>query len=246
MLVPFTSRPRSWGRSVLLAAALLVPIALPAHADDAAAGTEIHLVQRAEMELPRDRIHADLRVEAEAADAAQVQGEINRRMAAALKLAQAEAAVTATSGGYSVFQEEGHGGGGGWRGSQTLSLAGKDFAAALKLVGALQASGLALSDLRFDLAPETLRGAEHELTVRALAGLRARAEEIAAAMGLAVARYKHLDVGNAVAQQFVARPMAARTGGSAIASAPPPVAEAGDATVWLQVDADVVLLSRGN
>jgi len=232
----------------LLATIALAPAIPPARAADAAvgsdeqSGTVIHLVQRAEKQMPRDRIRVTLRVEAEGSDPAKVQAEVNARMAEALAAAKRAPSVKAETAGYWVYQQPPptKAAPPKWLASQNVTLVGKDVAAALALVGELQASGLLVEGLGFDLAPETLRATEDELTAQALAGLRARAERVAAEMKMIVLRYKSVEIGNATTQEF--RPMPMRVmAAAAPAAGPAPAAEGGDATVSLSVDALVIL-----
>jgi predicted secreted protein len=229
---------------VILAALLAGPAlaAGPAPTDDP--GMVLHLVEQVERQLPRDRLSAVLQVEAKGLEPAAVQAEVNQRMQAALARAKSATAVQVASGGYSVYRQPppNNAGPDQWFASQTLSLTATDFAPALKLIGELQGDGLAIEALTFEVAPQSLRAAQEGMSDEALAALRARAEHVAAAMGMAVARYKTLDVGNVIAQD-ARPPMPLRIMKAAtIASAPPPaVAEAGDATATLTVNAEVIL-----
>src|SRR5437016_931901 len=76
-------------------------------------------------------------------------------------------------------------------------LTGKDADSILKLAGALQSDGLSTSSLTYEVAPETVRGAEEDLTAEALAALDHRAASIADRMHLAVVRFRDVRVGNA-------------------------------------------------
>jgi uncharacterized protein YggE len=109
----------------------------------------------------------------------------------------------------------------------------------LALVGTLQQSGLLLSSLDYELTPEAARMAEDDLTSEALARLRRRADLVAQSLGLVVERIRDLRLGNAAGTQPVPRPFMAA--GIAQGAAPPPIAEPGEATVTVSVDADVQL-----
>ncbi len=231
----------------LLALALVAPgwaVAADAPVPSAPdTGTEIHLVQRAEKEMPRDRIDASLRVEAEGADPAKVQAEVNARMTKALAAAKGETSVKAETTGYSVYQEPppDKGAPTKWHASQSMTLTSKDFAAALSLVGALQGQGLLLEGLSFDLAPDMLRATEDELTAEALASLRARAERIAADLKMDVVRYKSIEIGNATAAGFPPPMVMMRAMAKGPGETPPPAAEAGESTISLTVQAQVIM-----
>jgi uncharacterized protein len=230
------------GAIVILA--LLCP-SLPAAAADAPATegvTVLHLSAEADRMVPRDRLRAVLRVEGADADPARLQAEINRRMAAAVARAKTVSGVTLATSGYSVFEEMAKDQPPRWHGAAglTLTLTAQDAAPLLALVGELQQSSLALSALDYELSPEAARKAEDALTTEALSRLRERASRVADSLGLTVLRIRDLRLGNAAGTTPPPRPfmMAKAVSSSA---APPPVAEPGDATVSLSVDADVEL-----
>ncbi|HEX4113605.1 MAG TPA: SIMPL domain-containing protein [Stellaceae bacterium] len=235
------------------ASLLLVALALgaaPALADQPDARTPsatiLHLSQVAAHTVARDRLTIELRTEASGADPRLVQAEVNRRMTAALGKARSVAAVKAATGAYDTYQTAPPGPEGQpkppaqWHAMQTLSLTGRDFGAALALAGKLQADGLLVSNMHFDVAPETVRGQERVLTDEALNALTARAGQIATTLGLTVARIATLTVGNAMQPGGAPRPlMMARTAG---ASTSAPVAAAGDTVISVSVDADIALI----
>lgn len=232
-------------RRVSTAAAFLIAAA-PAWAQPAPppaaapAGTTLTLSAHADKTLPRDRLQAELRVEAVDANAARVQADVNRRMAAALAHAKTVTGVTVETTGYSVYPErDAKGNTIRWHGSQALHLTSSDFPALLNLVGALQGQGLAMSNLAAELSPAAAKAAQDELTDTALKDIRARADRIAATLGTHVERYSELRVGNASVPPVPVRFMAANVAASG--SMPPPVAAAGDATVSVSVDATVLL-----
>ena len=196
--------------------------------------TVLHLSQTAERSVVRDVLRVELRVEETGADARSVQAAINRRMAAALDRARQVQGVRLETGSYNVGEEHPQNGPSRWRGSQSMMLTGKDSDSVLKLAGALQSDGLSTSSLAYDTAPETVRGAEEDLTAEALAALDHRAAAIADRMHLAVLRYRDLRVGNAETggrpvPRFAAMAMAA------------PVAEPGEATVRVTIEAELLL-----
>ena len=214
-------------------------LAFPALAD-----TSVHLEQQARKVVPRDRLQADLRVEASGPDSRSVQDEVNRRMSAALAKARKNSALTVQSGGYEVFRDQPAKGKEVWRASQGITLVSKEFDAVLKLSGELQDDGLAMSGLHFFLAPETLRAAQSELTAQALSGLRDRANEVAADLGMNVAHYKDMNVGNAAEGFEGRRPMMMAKASLSSAPMVPPDAEAGDSTITLSVQAEVILSDK--
>jgi predicted secreted protein len=198
--------------------------------------TVLHLSQTAERSVVRDVLRVELRVEETGADARSVQAAINRRMAAALDRARQVQGVRVETGSYNVGEEHPQNGPSRWRGSQSMILTGKDSDSVLKLAGALQSDGLSTSSLAYDTAPETVRGAEEDLTAEALAALDHRAAAIADRMHLTVLRYRDLRIGNAETggrpvPRFAAMAMAA------------PVAEPGEAIVRVTIEAELLLAS---
>jgi predicted secreted protein len=207
----------------------------PALAQDAdQRSTVLHLSETAERTVIRDVLRVELRVEETGADPRTVQSTINRRMAAALDRAHQAQGIRIETGSYSVGQERPANAAARWRGSQAVTLVGKDADTILKLAGVLQSDGLSTSSLRYEVSPETVRAAQDELTAEALAALDRRAASIAGHMGLSVLRYRDLRVGNAEAE---GRPVPRF---AAIAAAPP-VAEPGEAVVRVSVEAELLL-----
>jgi predicted secreted protein len=207
----------------------------PAIAQDVAREmTVLHLTQTAERTVLRDLLRIDLRVEESGPDPRVVQAAINRRMAAAVGRARQVQGVRVETGSYNVGEERPQNGPAVWRGSQSVILIGKDADSILKLAGALQSDGLSTSSLAYEVSPETVRGAEDDLTAEALAALDHRAAAIAEQMHLAVLRYRDLRVGNA---DTGGRPMPRL----AAMAAPAPVAEPGEAVIRLTIEAELLL-----
>jgi uncharacterized protein len=208
--------------------------------------TLLHLSEPAQRPVPRDQLRAVLRVEAVDADAAKLQAEIDRRLAAALAKAKSVTALRVETSGYSVYPESSpsvvsKARSNQWRGSASLSLIGHDPAPLLALVGELQKEGLVLSALAYELTPAAARAVEGELTDQALSRLKDRAQKIAATLGMNVERVRDLRVGNATGTQPGPRIFAEKI---VSASSPAPVTEPGEATVTVTVDADIVLMPK--
>jgi predicted secreted protein len=196
--------------------------------------TVLHLNQTAERSVTRDLLRIELRVEETGADARAVQTEINRRMAAAIDRARQVLGVQVETGSYNVGEERPQNAPAHWRGSQLLILIGRDADSMLKLAGTLQSDGLSTSSLGYGVSPETVRGAEEDLTTEALAALDHRASSIADRMHLAVVRYRDVRVGNAeTSGQPVPR--------FAAMAAAAPVAEPGEAIIRVTIEAELLL-----
>ncbi|HEY0420611.1 MAG TPA: SIMPL domain-containing protein [Acetobacteraceae bacterium] len=218
-------------RPLLLA--LLLLAALPAHAE-----TLLRLSETAHVSVRPDELAATLAAEAEHAIAAEAQSRINAAIARALDAAKATPGVVPATGYYRVWRT-------GppndrWHASQTLDLHGADGEVLLKLVGTLQAQGLAVRQLAWRLAPETARRAQSEATRMALGRLQARAEEAAAIVGLRFASFREirLDGSHSLPGPLPRMAMAAAAPMAA------PVAEAEDVAVEASVEADVVLVPK--
>jgi predicted secreted protein len=197
--------------------------------------TVLHLSQTAERTVLRDLLRIELRVEETGPDARSVQSAINRRMAAALDRVRQVQGVRVETGAYNVGEERTQSSPAHWQGGQSVILTGKDTDSLLKLAGALQSDGLSTSSLTYETSPETVRGAEEDLTGEALAALDHRAASIAGHMHASVAGYRDLRVGNA---ETGGRPMPRFA-----AAAAAPVAEPGEAMIRVTVEAELLLAS---
>jgi uncharacterized protein len=224
-----------------LPAAAQTPLPMPGARDDGS--TVLHLGEFAERTLRQDRLTVQLRAEASGPDAARVQSEINRRMTAALEQARRISTVRAETRGYWVNQERPANQAVRWRGQQMMVLTSTDTPAALALAGELQQAGLVMSGMNFDLSPEATRAAEDELTAEAIRRLRERTDRVATTMGLQVRNIRDLRVGQAGGGSGP-RPMMMRA--EAAGGPAPPVAEPGETTVRVSVDAEVVLAARSH
>lgn len=224
-------------RRLSLAAATFAFAGIAAAAASAQETTIVTFTARAETNLVRDRLVADLAVEATDADAARLQGAINRRMTAALARAKAVPAVTVATGGYSVYEERPDKAPPLSHGQQSLHLEAQDQAALLGLAGTLQADGLALTSLTATLSHDAARAVEDRLTDEALQRVRVRAAKVAAALGLHVARLRTLHIGSVEAPPAPVRAFAM----AMAARAAPPVAAPGEAVVGVTVEAEVEL-----
>lgn len=224
---------------LLVSALLAVTPAYAADQTDVGAPTVLHLTQSAERRLTRDLLRVDMRAEGKGIDPKAVEAGINRGMAKALAEVKQAQGVEVSTGGYNVHRDAPSSAAAEWVGSQSLFLSGTDSAALLSLAGKLQAGGLVMSNLDYEVAPATVRGAENVLTTEALSGLGQRAAAVAQQLHLTVLGYRNLTVGNA---ETAGGPMPRFA--AAAASMPAPVAAPGEATVRLTVSADVLLGSK--
>jgi predicted secreted protein len=210
--------------------------------------TVLKLAETATVTIRPDELAASLRAEAVASSAAEAQARVNAAIADALARAQAVSGVSVSTGGYSVYRTapnpNDHAGADKterWQAGQSLELKSADGAALPKLVGELQKSGLAVRNLGWRLSPEAARRARAEATRLALAGLRGRADEAAAQIGLAFEGFKEIRLDSERPAPFAPRMMSAAM---AAGGAPPPSAEAEDLSISATAEADVLLRSR--
>ncbi|CAH2604249.1 conserved exported protein of unknown function [Rhodovastum atsumiense] len=224
----------------------LVPMLLVALAGPAAAAeTLLHLSETARVLARPDEITAVLRAEATAQTPAAAQARVNAAMAAAIEQARAVAGIAVATGGYAVWdqtpREPTASTSPQWHAAQTLELRGRDGEALLRLVGTLQAKGLATERLGWQLAPETARRARQEATRQALAGLRGRAGEAAELLGLRFDSFRSVRLD---AAPPVAMPMLRATMKATLDATSPPSAEAEDVPVEAAVEAEAVLVPK--
>lgn len=165
-------------------------------------------------------------------------------MSAAIRKVQNIPSITVETSSYSVSQsydpkieKEAD----RWRGSQTLSMTSDDFEAVLNLAGELQNDGLVMNEMRFFVAPETLKAAQDELTTAALKALRERANNVAKDLGLKIERYKTITIGNASEEYGDTNRRAGKSTATAGSKTSPPAVVAGNALVTLQVNAVAIM-----
>jgi uncharacterized protein len=232
-----------WRAATLASAAIalvppLSPPALAAAAPSVAAPTVLYLSQSAMRRLSRDRLRVEVRAERTAATPEAVEAAINGLMAKALAEARATAGVAVETGSYGVFRATPANAPARWTGQQSLSLTGVNAAVLLELAGRLQAEGLVMSNLAYEISPGVVHGAEDALTAEALAALQRRAIAIARQLHLDVVGYRDVTVGNAQSEGGP-RPLFAAAQAAAVM--PPPVGAAGETTVTVTVSADILL-----
>ena len=231
--------------ALALFAAALLSLAPVAHADDKdkddKGKTVLQLSAAAERAVPRDRLRATLRAEVTDADPLKVQAEINKRMNKALERARAASGVKAETGGYSIYSFVDQNKNTQWRGSQFVSVVSTDFDAVLAVARDLQSGGLLMSGMGFDLTPEAYQKLKDELEAEAVAKTVARGRALAKAADSSVIRFRVIRVGEPSGYRPpmpMPKMMEAR-----MAAAPmqAPAAEAGEETVRVNVEAEVVI-----
>mgnify|MGYP005837414289 CR=1 FL=1 len=228
-------------RPVLLLVAALA-LATPAHAQETPRReTLLRLAESAERTVRADELRATLRAQATGNSAAAVQQAVNRQMAAALDRARALPGVTVATGSYWSWRSGDRGQ--GWTASQELRLSAIEAAPALlELVGTLQGQGMLIGGLAYQVSAPLARRIREEVTEEALAGLKARAERLAGALGLRFAGFREVRVD---APRHMPPPMPrAAMAVRAEAAAPPPSAEPAEVPIGATVEGDAVLRPR--
>jgi predicted secreted protein len=191
---------------------------------------------QASREVDNDQLVAVLAAEAQGTDPATLAANINRRMAAALQLARDVPAVRLRSGNYQTYPRYREQRIDSWQGSQELRLESADFAAAARLIGALQ-KDLVVRSMSVRLSPEARRAAEDALIPEAIAAFQARAELARKSLKAKGFRLRNLSVDTASAGPPVPLATLAR----AQSSLAPPALEPGVSQVVVTVSGTVQL-----
>jgi uncharacterized protein YggE len=135
-----------------------------------------------------DELVADLTVLGTAPTAVPAQHRVNTLMAEASKIISDEPAVKAVFRDYAVQyvdERPAH-----WVAQQTLELRGGDSEILLGIVGRLQALGLAIGTLDWEVSPGHAEKARRTAITAAIQNLRAEASDVATALRLAIDRYQ--------------------------------------------------------
>ncbi|MCW8084558.1 SIMPL domain-containing protein [Sabulicella glaciei] len=216
-------------RALLALPLLLAP--LPAMAQE----TKLRLSESATLRRAPDEPVAMLRAEARATSAAAAQAAVNRSVAVAVEQAQRVQGLRVTTGRYATHRSEEQR---LWLAVQSITLRGGEASTLADLVGTLQSQGLALDMLGAQLSDEAERELREQATREAIRLLRARAEIVAAELGLRVSHLAELSIDMA---HDGPRPMMAA---SAMRAAPSPVSLPEEAPVTVRASAEAILLPR--
>jgi len=224
-------------RAVAVAFLSALMLAAPAAAQPE---TLLRLSETAERSVRADELVAVLRAQATGGSAAAVQEQVNRTVAAALERARAVQGVTVSTGSYWTWRsgerrEQ-------WQASQEIRLAAIEAAPALlDLVGALQGQGLGVGRLSYEVSRPLQKREREEVTAEALAGLKQRAERLAAVMGMQFAGFREVRVD---AGRFARPPVPAPMMAAADSARTPPTAEPADVPISATVEGDAILKPR--
>ncbi|RLJ64581.1 SIMPL domain-containing protein [Sulfurisoma sediminicola] len=226
--------------SAIAAAALLAT--LPAAAQTAPptpAGTLIDFRVDVQRSVVNDLGRATAHVELTGADAADVAHRVNAAIAGGLATAKAQPGVTVKTGNSHTYPVYGKGGRTieSWRTRSEIALESRDAAALSALLGKLQSSQLAVSQVGFAPAPETRRAAEDDAALEAIAAFQAKAARYAAALKKPY-RIRSMNIGSGYAPP---QPLF-RGAMMAAADAAPLPAETGESTITVNLNGQIELI----
>jgi predicted secreted protein len=193
----------------------------------------------AQSTVANDTMHAALRAEAEAPDAAQAASEVNSRVARALAKVRATKGVDVATAGYSTYPvTDATNRTTRWRVSQGVNLDSTDFVALAALVTRLQAEDkLLVSGLSFSVSSAARNSAEDALTKEAIRSWQQRAQ--AAAGEFAASSWRAGRVTIQASEPMRPQPMF-RAQAAGVAAAPVSV-EAGTTEVSVTVSGEVIV-----
>lgn len=216
--------------------------------------TALNLTVTERQPVKQDLIVASTRYEAKGKDAKTVQNEINTKIKDGLEAVKGEPSVKVSTEAYSVYmnqQVEMRTGKDGkkiqvqaeeWRGSQSLTLQGKDFAKMQVLTGKLQELGFAMNNFSYSLSPEKSEAIRETLMKGAIDKIKRQAGEAAKLLGKKGYEIKELSVDNAHFPGPVPMYATARMESAPAADMmQKPNAEAGESDVSLTLTARVEL-----
>ncbi len=210
-------------------------------ADPALRYNTVELQAEAQRELANDTVSASLYVELNDANPAALAAALNKAANEALRAAREYPAVHARSGNNQTYPVYAKGNVlQGWRGRAEIRLESRDFEAASRLIGKLQA-GMQLANTAFSVSSEARRQAENELIAEAIAAFKVRADIVRRALGGRSYKIQRLNVStgySAPPPRFaVARAMAA-----AAPEVAPPNLEGGVSMVTVTVGGAIEVL----
>jgi predicted secreted protein len=205
--------------------------------------TLINLTVTERTSVGQDMLSADLRIEIDDQDAAEVQNQINVVMAQALAMTRDIDGIDVSTGYYGVYQfnpdPSGNRADEMWRGNQSITLQSRDSAALLELAGRLQAMGFLMNQLSYSLSTERADEVRDNLMEAALQRAQQKATRAAAALGKTKVDITSVDIDSqsgGYAQPMMMRAMAADASMEMAA----PSAEAGETEVTLTVRVQAV------
>ena len=218
--------------------ALLLSVGI-AQADDAQKEHDVVSLQaEASREVDNDQALAVLAAEARGDNPAALAEQVNKKMAAALRLVKAVPALRPRSGGYRTSPTYKNGRVEGWLVSQELRLESNDLPALAKAVGELQET-LLVQGMQLRLSPALRRSTEDALVTEAIAAFQSRAEIVRKAMNAPSYRVRTMNIGTSGGGIVV--PLARADMRAMSASAAPVALEGGASVVQVTVSGTIQL-----
>ena len=210
----------------------------------AAAGTDetsynrINLSASASEAVENDTLVSLLYAEQEGSDTARLTGEVNKRIAAAVKLAGNDPAIRVQTLDYNTSPIYTNQVLSGWRVRQTIRLESRDAAALSQMIGTLQ-KRLNVRSISYALSPQRRRQAEDGLIRRAIAAFKARAALISREMGAPGYRLvqMNIDQSGSSPRPYAMRALAMEKSSNAA----PPTLEAGTRRVEIRINGTIEL-----
>lgn len=221
---------------------LMALTALPAWADTAPAPQNvIHLNASATVEVPRDWLTVVFSTTREGPEAGAVQAQLKQALDAALAEARGAARpgeVEVRTGGFSLQPRyTPKGGSNGWTGSAELVVEGRDLGAIAQLTGRVQT--MSIARLEQSLSRAAQERVEADVTARAVAAFRGKADQTAKLFGFTGWLLREAHVSNEMPMPRL-QAMSMRAAAAPPADAALPV-EAGKAAVTVSVNGSVQL-----
>lgn len=235
---------------ILLIALFLLTLPLPAAAQvedpilsmpDGQVILNISATERREVE--QDLLVATLSYSATNKDSRELQNEINLIMAKALETVKKVKTVKVNTGSYQVYEtQDPRTKEKKWQGSQSLTLKSKEADDVLELAGKLQDMKLNMNGLSYMLSPETAVEIQDNLMEDALKQLQTRADRAAKALGKSTAELRDVNVqGGGIPYQAKSYARGMVMMESAAMDMAAPVAESGEETISMSVNARAIL-----
>jgi predicted secreted protein len=247
-------------RLALLATISLIAFAPVVAANDGiialppAGHTIVNLSVNEDVKLAQDTLSASLRYELDGASANEIQDKINKAIADAVADSKVYPDVKTTTGSYYVYAYDEQQiidprtgkpmpSTKKWRATQTIELESQNSTKLLEFAGKIQTKGFVMNGLNYSLSQKKSESVQDDLMKKALASLNAKAKIAATALGKS--SYDIIDV-NINGSAPPVYPVYARASMMKMEAASAdmvaaPVAEAGEASVTMNVTARVLL-----
>jgi predicted secreted protein len=166
----------------LMAGCLIIASAPVLAADQSPRYNTVELQAEAQREVQNDLLNASLYVELNDASPAALANAVNKSVNDALRIAKDYKGVRVRSGNNQTYPVYAKGNVlQGWRARAEIRIESRDFEAASRLIGQLQA-GMQLGNMSFSVSPEARRTVENELIAEAIGAFKARAEIVKTAL----------------------------------------------------------------